>query len=138
MCSDNNDTKQIVDLHHKWDHRRADWRSLPVCYDVFARSAQSAETRWNTAHRPKRRFVVYEHDRSAVLFFTLCGWKQEEIFLHFISIFCVYGQTGFFHSLPEQMFATDKIFTTGSSTALVHMGRYNQHQMKVPLRGFKS
>ncbi len=29
----------------------------------------------------KRRFVVYEHDRSAVLFFTIYGWKQEDIFL---------------------------------------------------------
>ncbi len=45
--------------------------------------------------RPKRRFVVYEHDQSAVLFFTLDSWKQEEIFLYIISIFYLYEQTGF-------------------------------------------
>ncbi len=32
----------------------------------------------------------------------------------------------------------DKIFTTVSSTAFVHMWRYSQHKMKVPQRGLKT
>ncbi len=55
----------------------------PVFYSVFAQSAKSAGTLWNTSQHTdqKRRFVVYECDRSAVLFSTICGWKQEDIFL---------------------------------------------------------
>ncbi len=37
-----------------------------------------------------------------------------------------------FHSLPKQMLALAKIFTTVSSAAKhVHMRRYSQHKMKV-------
>ncbi len=44
----------------------------------------------------------------------------------------------FFHSLPKQMLALDNIFMTVSSTAFIHMQRYNHHKMKVPCRGFKT
>ncbi len=54
----------------------------PVLYNAFVRSAQSAETLRNTLRHTdqKRRFAVYEHDHIAVLFFTISGWKQEDIF----------------------------------------------------------
>ncbi len=42
----------------------------------------------------------------------------------------------FFHSLPKQMLTLDKIFATVSSTAFVHTCCYNQHKMKVSLRGY--
>ncbi len=51
----------------------------PVCYNAFARPAQSADTLQNTDLR--RRFVVSEHYQSAVLFFTIYGWKHVDIFL---------------------------------------------------------
>ncbi len=41
----------------------------------------------------------------------------------------------FFHSLPKQMLALDKIFMTVCCTAFVHMWRYNQHKIKVPQWG---
>ncbi len=52
-------------------------------YPAFARSAQSAETLRNVLQYTDRNrpFVVFEYDRSAVLFFTIYGWKQENIFL---------------------------------------------------------
>ncbi len=115
--------------------------NYPVSYNAFARSAQSAETLRNAAQLTdrKRRFIVHEHDRSAALFLTVCGWKQEDISLQIISISCVYGQTGFvqkmvcfFYCLPKQKLVLDKIFTTVSSTTFVHMQRYNQHKMKAP------
>ncbi len=28
-------------------------------------------------------------------FFIICSWKQEDMFLYIVSIFCVYSQTGF-------------------------------------------
>ncbi len=58
-------------------------------------SAQSAETLQNASKHTerKRRFVEHKHDRSAVLFFTIYGWKQEDICLLIILIICVYGQT---------------------------------------------
>ncbi len=67
-----------------------------VFYRVFALSAQSAETLRNALRHTdqKRWFAVYKHDRSAALFFTICGRKQDDIFEYIISIFCVYGWTG--------------------------------------------
>ncbi len=55
----------------------------PVCSYAFAWSAQSTETLQNALRHTdqKRRSVVYEHDRPAVLFLTIYGWKQEDIFL---------------------------------------------------------
>ncbi len=49
----------------------------PVFYDAFARTTQSAETLRNASQHKdqKRRFVVYEHDRSAVVFFSIYGSK---------------------------------------------------------------
>ncbi len=38
---------------------------------------------------------------------------------------------------PKQMFTLDKISTAVSSTAFVHMRRYNQHKMTVPRRDLK-
>ncbi len=39
----------------------------------------------------ERPFVVYEHDRSAVLFFTTYGWNQEEFFsLDNFNILCLW------------------------------------------------
>ncbi len=63
---------------------------------AFAQSAQLAETLQNALWQTdqKRQFVIYEHNRSPVLFFSVCGWKQEDVFLYRISTFCVYGQTG--------------------------------------------
>ncbi len=46
----------------------------PVFYNALAQNALR-HTNW------KRRFVAYERDRSAVLIFTLYGWKKDEIFL---------------------------------------------------------
>ncbi len=45
----------------------------------------------------------------------------------------------FFHSLwnKKQMLMLDKIFTTVSMTAFVHVRRCNQHKMKSPRSGFK-
>ncbi len=67
----------------------------PVFYDAFAQSAQSMETLRNALRHKdqKRRLVIYEHDRSAVFFFTVYGWKQEDIFLWIIPVFCVCRQT---------------------------------------------
>ncbi len=47
----------------------------PVFYNVFAQSAQSAEMLLKALQHTveKRRFVVYKHDRSAVLSFTTYG-----------------------------------------------------------------
>ncbi len=42
----------------------------------------------------KKRFVVYKHDRSAVLFLWYLLLEQENIFLKIISMFCVFGWTG--------------------------------------------
>ncbi len=46
-------------------------------------SAQSAETQRNALQHTDltRGFVVFEHDRTADLFFTIYGGKQEDIFL---------------------------------------------------------
>ncbi len=57
-------------------------------------------------------------------------------------MFCVYVRAGivqisgvfFFHSLPKQMLALDKIFTAVNGTSFTHMHRYNQHRIKVPQR----
>ncbi len=49
----------------------------------------------------KKRFVVYEHDRSAVRFFSLCGWKQEDFFLQIISVVCA-NKWCFSHSWARQ------------------------------------
>ncbi len=78
----------------KSDHRQGDWRL--VFYNAFPRSTQSAEMLRNTLQHTNqmRRFVVYKLERSAVLFFYICGWKQEDVFLLTISIFCVYVRTG--------------------------------------------
>ncbi len=55
----------------------------PVFYDAFSWSTQSAEMLQNALRCTdrKRRFVVYEPVRSAVLFVTIYGWRQEDIFL---------------------------------------------------------
>ncbi len=49
----------------------------------YYRSAQLAEKLQNASWHIdwKTQFVVYKHDRSAVLFFTIYGWKQENTFL---------------------------------------------------------
>ncbi len=75
------------------DHRKEIWDYHPVFYNASARSAQSAEMRQNTLRytERKRQFVDYEHDRSAVLFFTIYSWKQEDILLSITSIVCVRG-----------------------------------------------
>ncbi len=51
---------------------------------VFARSAESAETLRNVLRHTdqKRRFVVHEHDRSAVLFYTLWLKAGGDFSLH--------------------------------------------------------
>ncbi len=92
----------------------------------------------------KTRFVVHKHDQAAVLFFTTYGWKQEEISLLILSVFCVCGWTGAVQvsdvslSLSSKTnAASGKIFTTVGSTAFVHTWCYNQRQMEVPWRGFK-
>ncbi len=118
----------------------------PVVHTAFGRSTRSADMLQNALQHTdqKRQFDSNEHDRSAVLFFTLYGWKQEDVFLLIIPIVCVHGLTGIvcasvacsFHSLPKQMLALDKIFTTVSSTAFIHTCRYNQHEIKVPWRSF--
>ncbi len=61
----------------KWDHQWGDWRLLSAFYNA------NAETLWNTLKCTdwKRRFVVYEHDQFAGLWFTIYGCKQESIFL---------------------------------------------------------
>ncbi len=43
-----------------------------------------------------------------------------------------------FLSIALVLLALDKIFTTGSSTAFVHVRCNNQHEMKVPQKDFKS
>ncbi len=54
----------------------------PVFYNAFIGSAQSAKTLQNTLwHTDRKKQFVYEHDRSADLFFNIYGRKQEEIFL---------------------------------------------------------
>ncbi len=40
-------------------------------------------------------------------------------------------------SLPKQIFVQNKIFTTVSRTPFDPKCRYNQHKVRVPLRGFK-
>ncbi len=121
----------------------------PVFYKDFARSAQSAETLWNTLGQTdwKRRFAVYEHDQSAVLFFTICGWRQEDIFLEIISIFCAHGRTviviisSVFLSLSFKTNACVRQDLYDSMQYCffhTHRRCYNQHTMKVPGRRFKS
>ncbi len=41
------------------------------------------------------------------------------------------------HSLPNQMLALDKILTTVTRTAFVHMWRHNQHKFKDPRKSYK-
>ncbi len=66
----------------KRDHREKIGDYYPDFYNAFACSAQSAETlRSALQHTDGQRwFVVYEHDRSAVPFLTIYGWKQENFF----------------------------------------------------------
>ncbi len=73
----------------KEDHWRGDWRLLPVLLPVFyialalsAHSDRSLETLQNTLrYKDRKRRLVLENDRSAVLFLRIDGWKQEDIFL---------------------------------------------------------
>ncbi len=61
----------------------------PIFCDAFARSIQSVKTVQNALQHTnwKLGFVVYKHDGSAVFFFTIYSWKQEEILLLVISVF---------------------------------------------------
>ncbi len=82
-----------------------------------------------------RNATKHWHSSQSAVLFLLFGWKQEEIFLYIISIFCIYGRTGFFLSLSKQMLATNKIVTTGSSTTFVHTRHSSNHKMKSSLEG---
>ncbi len=111
-----------------------------LSYIAFAWSTQSAETLQNALQYTdrKRQFVVYEHDRSTVFFFTICGWKQEDIFLWVISILHVYGWTGIicankwrvsvilFALRSLQQKSVPRLFTPAA-----------QHKMKIPRRNFR-
>ncbi len=96
---------------------------IPVFYDAFAWSSQKSETLWHDfghAHR-KWWFIVCKGDQSAFLFFTICGWKQEDIFLMIITIFYIQGQTGIVQVRGVFLsVALDAISTTGRSTAFFH------------------
>ncbi len=72
----------MISYLHNWDHQWGHWRLLPVFCNASARPAQSAETLWNALQHTDRKtqFVVYEHDLSAVYFFIIDGWKQDDIF----------------------------------------------------------
>ncbi len=83
----------------------------------------------------KRRFVVYKHDRSAVVFFTVNGWKQEDVSCGKILIFCVHGWPGIVQIIPKQKVALGEIFTTVSSTAFVHTATIST---KLTSKGLKS
>ncbi len=80
------------------------------------------------------------HDQAAVLSFNIYGWKQEDILLSIISVFCVYGRTdimpisGF--TFFQNKLVLHMILTTASSTAFSHTHRYNQLKTKVTKRGF--
>ncbi len=50
---------------------------LPFTKHVPTQSVEKLEHL--VAHRPEQ--FVYEHDRCALLFVTIYGWKQEDIFL---------------------------------------------------------
>ncbi len=94
-----------------------------------------------TAHRLKRRFVIYKHNRSAIFFFIICLEAAVYFSLDNFSISCLWtnwfcaNKWRFFHSLPKQMLPLDKIFTTESRTIFAHRRCYSQHKMKDPLTG---
>ncbi len=84
----------------------------PIFYNI---SAQSAETRYGTQSGTDYPMLPSLID-PLFSFLTICGWKQEDIFLQIILVFCVYGQTGIVQIRAE----------------FVHSGHYNQHKVKVP------
>ncbi len=69
-------------------HKKTRLYVLVRAVSVFSQQKQY-DMLYHTQIR-KKQFVVYEHDRSAVLCFTIYGWKQEDIFLQIISLFCAW------------------------------------------------
>ncbi len=74
--------------------------------------------------------------------FSLSMVGSRWIFFFNISMLCLWMKwykymVSFLHSLPKQMHALDKIFTTVSSASFVHTRCYIQHKMKVPLMVLK-
>ncbi len=86
-------------------------------YPVFKKALPGpfSQQKCFTAHRPEETICVYKHDWSSVLFFTLYGWKQKDIFLQIISVFCVYGHTG--------IVQTSGVFLSLSSKTNAHTGQ---------------
>ncbi len=121
-----------------WDIGEKIGDYYPVFNSGFSWSAQSTETLWNAFQHTdrKRRFVVYEHDQSPVLFFTSYGWKQVDFFcfvfafLDNVSILCLWtnwyfaNKGCFLHSHPKRILAPDKILTTVSKITFFHMWRF--------------
>ncbi len=94
-----------------------------VFYNGFARSVQSVEMLRNTLQhtRQKRWFVVYEHDRFAVIFLEAGGYFS----IHHFNVSCLWPD---WYCAKSGVVALDNIFTSLSSTAIVRTQPYNQHK----------
>ncbi len=109
--------------------------------NAFLRSDYSVETQRNTSRHAERnrRFAVYKHDR----FFNYLCWKQEDIFLWIISVFCIYGLLGVVQIRDVFLLLSSKTnararqdLHDSKQYCCLHTHCYNQHNMKGARGGF--
>ncbi len=108
-------------------HQRADWRSLSCLLQSLwpDRSVSRNATERFTAHRPEEICCLRAWSIRCSLFNYL--WLEAGGYFSSDCFNILYKlATYFFHSLLKQMLLHE-FFTTGSSTAFVHTGHYNQH-----------